>query len=87
MSEEPQQTTFDQRLTRLEEIVAELEGGGVDLEPAIDRYKEGVNLIKSCTELLSGYRKQVEELTRDADGELRAYAGDPDVDPGFDSGS
>ena len=80
MSEEQQKTTFDQRLTRLEEIVNELEGGGVDLEPAIDRYKEGVSLIKSCTELLSGYRKQVEELSREADGELRAYAGDPDID-------
>ena len=72
---------FDARLARLEEIVSGLEGGGLALEPSIERYREGVELLKSCRELLGGYRKQVEELTRDADAGagLTPYAGDPDV--------
>ncbi len=73
---------FDERLARLEEIVTVLEGGGLALEPSIERYREGVELLKSCRDLLGGYRKQVEELTRDAEAGLTPYAGDPDVSAG-----
>ena len=73
---------FDARLARLEEIVSGLEGGGLALEPSIERYREGVELLKSCRALLGGYRKQVEELTRDAEAGLTPYAGDPDVSAG-----
>lgn len=82
MSEAPHEEDppgFEERLRRLEEIVAALEEGGLELEPAIARYREGVALLKGCREVLAGYRKQVEELSRDAQEGLRAYAGDPDV--------
>jgi exodeoxyribonuclease VII small subunit len=69
---------FDARLARLEEIVAALEDGDLELEQAIERYREGVSLLKGCRELLGGFRKQVEELTRDA--ETTPFAGDPDVE-------
>jgi len=72
--------SFDGRLKRLEEIVAALEEGGLELEPAIDRYKEGVALLKGCRDILGGYQKQVEELTKDAEESLRPFAGDPDVE-------
>ena len=73
------QPGFDARLARLEQIVAALEEGGLELEPAIEHYKEGVALLKSCRELLAGYRRQVEELNRQTEGELAPYEGDPDV--------
>ncbi|TDJ66556.1 MAG: exodeoxyribonuclease VII small subunit [Planctomycetota bacterium] len=72
--------SFDGRLKRLEEIVAALEEGGLELEPAIDRYKEGVALLKGCRDILGGYQKQVEELTKDAEESLRPFAGDPDAE-------
>jgi len=75
-AEEP---SFDGRIQRLEEIVAALEEGGLELEPAIERYKEGVALLKGCREILGGYQKQVEELTKDAEESLRPFAGDPDA--------
>lgn len=75
-----QASGFDGRLARLEEIVAALEEGGLGLEPAIQRYREGVALLKDCREVLGGYRKQVEELTREAEGGARPYEGDPDVE-------
>ncbi|MEM7518707.1 MAG: exodeoxyribonuclease VII small subunit, partial [Planctomycetota bacterium] len=54
--------------------------GELDLEPAIERYKEGVALLKDCSKVLSGYRKQVEELTAAEDGDENVpYEGDPDV--------
>lgn len=73
------ESTLDQRLARLEAIVAELESGGVGLEQAIERYQEGVGLLKDCRTVLSGYRKRVEELSQGAEASLRAYAGDPDA--------
>jgi exodeoxyribonuclease VII small subunit len=71
---------FDERLGRLEEIVAELEEGGLGLEDAIERYKEGIEQLSGCHRLLAGYREQVEELTRGAEEALRPFAGDPDAD-------
>jgi len=71
---------FDQRLARLEELVAELEDGQLGLEPAIVKYQEGIELLRGCHELLAGYRAQVEELTRGAEESLRPYRGDPDVE-------
>ena len=69
--------TFDQSLGRLEEIVAELEQGGLGLETSLERYKEGVALLKGCRERLDGFKQQVEELT--AEG-IVAHADDPDAD-------
>ena len=75
---------FDQSLGRLEEIVAELEQGGLGLEESLEQYKEGVALLKGCREQLAGFRAQVEELT--ADG-VRPHAGDPDRVAGSAAGS
>ena len=76
------ETGFDERLERLEAIVASLEEGGLDLEAALGRYKEGVELLKGCRGELGRYRRQVEELTRDAEASLAPFEGDPDVAPG-----
>ena len=70
---------FDERLARLEELVSELEQGELGLESSIERYQQGIVLLKECQGLLSRYRKQVEELTADAETALRPYAADPDV--------
>ena len=72
--------SFDDRLARLEAIVAELEKGEIALEPAIARYQEGVELLKSCRGLLEGFRKRVEVLSADAEGAVAPYADDPDAE-------
>ena len=84
---QPEEPTFDDRLGRLEAIVAELEDDGLGLERAIDRYQEGIALLKQCHGLLSGYRSQVEELTREAEEGVVPYANDPDVDASTDAGA
>lgn len=40
--------TFEQSLTRLEEVVARLEGGDLPLDEALERYEEGVKLVSRC---------------------------------------
>lgn len=76
---------FDERLGRLEAIVSELEEGGLGLEPAIDRYQEGIELLKLCHGTLETYKRRVEELTKDAEQALESFAGDPDF-PDSDEG-
>jgi exodeoxyribonuclease VII small subunit len=75
-----QPAAFDARLERLEGLVTELESGGLGLEAAIERYREGVALLRGCRDTLASFQKQVEELGQDAAGGARPYAGDPDVD-------
>jgi exodeoxyribonuclease VII small subunit len=70
---------FDARLARLEAIVGELEGGGLPLERSIDRYQEGVALLRDCRGILAGFQKRVEELSADPDCEPTPYAHDPDA--------
>ncbi|MFT5049069.1 MAG: exodeoxyribonuclease VII small subunit [Chlamydiales bacterium] len=81
-SQEADDAGFDARLRRLEQIVQGLEEGELDLEPAIERYREGIHLLKGCREILGSYKRQVEELTQEAEAALRPYPGDPDVAPG-----
>ncbi len=69
--------SFDQRLARLEAVVAELEQGGLALEASIERYQEGVGLLRECRSTLHSLEKRVEELT--AQGVLEAFPGDPDA--------
>lgn len=71
---------FDQHLAQLETLVGELEGGGLELEPAIAKYEEGIRLLKSCHATLETYRKRVEELSEEAEAALRPFEGDPDAD-------
>jgi exodeoxyribonuclease VII small subunit len=70
---------FDERLARLEEIVAELEAGELSLESAIARYRDGVGLLQQCRTQLQAFRRQVEELSAEAEAALEPYEGDPDA--------
>jgi exodeoxyribonuclease VII small subunit len=83
---EGRQPSFDERLARLETIVGELERGDLGLEPAIERYQEGIDLLKECHTLLAGYRRRVEELTAEAEQSLQPYGRDPDLPAGEQGG-
>jgi exodeoxyribonuclease VII small subunit len=79
-AENATEESFDERIARLETIVQEMEEGGLGLEQSIEHYREGVVLLKGCREVLGGYRRQVEELTEDAENALRPYEDDPDLE-------
>jgi exodeoxyribonuclease VII small subunit len=69
---------FDESLAKLEEIVALLDQETLGLESSLEKYREGVALVKKCQGILASFQKQVEELSAE-DGSTRPYAGDPDV--------
>ena len=61
--------TFEQSLERLEEIVHLLEEGDLGLGEAIERYEEGVKLLRQSYELLERAERKIELLSGvDADG-------------------
>ena len=56
---------FETSLMNLEKIVAELESGKLSVEDSLERYKEGINLIKNCNKLIDNAEKEVAKLTKD----------------------
>jgi exodeoxyribonuclease VII small subunit len=65
----PEQPSFEDALKRLEEIVHSLEEGNVGLSEALERYEEGVKLLRQSYELLQRAERRIELLSGvDAEG-------------------
>lgn len=62
------QPSFEQAIKRLETLVEQMESGKLPLEELLNRYEEGVRLVKACTEKLSAAEKRIEIITRDNGG-------------------
>ena len=57
---------------RLQALVEQLEGGGLSLEDSLEKFAEGIQLVRKGEKLLSEAEKRIEMLTRDEQGVLRA---------------
>ena len=51
---------FEQKIARLEAIVKELENGNVELDRAVQLFKEGKSLSAECETLLKGAQEQID---------------------------
>jgi len=60
--------TFEQQLQRLEEIVAALEKGDVQLADSLSLFEEGTKLISACSKQLDQAEQQVVKLMKGPDG-------------------
>ena len=60
--------SFEQSLTRLEEIVRELERNDVDLEQALRLFEDGISHLRSAGENLKPVDARVQQLVEAADG-------------------
>jgi exodeoxyribonuclease VII small subunit len=75
MKKRQQQTSelgFEAAMAQLEDAVASLERGDLDLAAALERFEHGVALARRCRELLETAERRVREL--DASGRERAFA-------------
>ena len=61
-------TTIEQRLTRLEDIVAQLESEPLELAEALALFEEGVACLRDAAVTLSEAEARVQKLTELADG-------------------
>lgn len=60
-------TTFESDITRLSDIIEQIEDSDTKLEAAITLYKEGLELVSKCGKMLTSYEEEVLVLQRDAD--------------------
>lgn len=57
-----QNTTFEQNMTRLEQIVRSLERGDAPLEESLKLFEEGTGLVRACGKLLDEAELQVKKI-------------------------
>ena len=63
------QLSFEDALKRLEEIVHSLEEGDIGLNESLERYEEGIKLLRQSYELLQRAERRIELLSGvDAEG-------------------
>lgn len=60
--------TFEQSMTRLEQIVRAMERGDVPLEESLKLFQEGTELVRSCQKLLDEAQLQVKKIMTAPDG-------------------
>lgn len=64
--------SFEDALAELEQILADIEAGELGLEESLLKYERGNFLIHHCRGVLNTAEKQIELLTKSADGGLVA---------------
>lgn len=69
--------SFEKNLSRLEQIIDQLEGGKLDLSPSLGLFEEGIELLREAAAELNETEAKVKELVERADGvlELRDFGG------------
>ena len=62
------QTTIEEKMQRLEQIVRAMERGDVPLEASLKMFQEGTELVRSCGKLLDEAELQVKMVMTAPDG-------------------
>lgn len=60
--------TFEENISRLEQIVRAMERGDVALEESLKLFQEGTELVRVCEKLLDDAQLQISKITTGADG-------------------
>lgn len=63
--------SFEEALSRLEEIVTELEEGELDLDGALSKFEEGIELSQFCARKLTQAEEKIKKLVKSAKGEFK----------------
>lgn len=61
-------STFEQNMSRLEQIVHAMERGDIPLEESLKLFQEGTELVRSCGALLDAAELQVKKILPAEDG-------------------
>ena len=60
--------SFEESMTRLEQIVRAMERGDVALEESLKLFQEGTELVRNCNKLLDEAQLQVKKIMAAPDG-------------------
>ncbi len=64
----PKNKTFEESISRLEQIVRAMERGDVPLEESLKLFQEGTELVRNCQKLLDEAQLQVKKIMTAPDG-------------------
>ena len=67
-----EEMTFEESLKRLEEIIKDLENGNVQLDDAINKFKEAMDLSKTCNEKLKNAEENINKILKE-NGKLEDF--------------
>ncbi|ASJ96089.1 MULTISPECIES: exodeoxyribonuclease VII small subunit [Shewanella] len=67
MAKKPENLTFEESLTELEQIVTSLEQGDVALDDALKQFERGINLVRNSQGKLEQAQQKVSILTQEQD--------------------
>lgn len=68
--------TFEEKMQRLEQIVRLLERGDAPLEDSMLLFREGTDLVRSCSQQLDEAQLQVRMIMVEPDGSVKEGAFD-----------
>ena len=61
---------FEKAMTRLENIVEELERGDLNIEKSLEIFEEGIKMSRVCSNKLNEAEAKIEKLTKGKKGEI-----------------
>lgn len=61
--------TIEEQLLKIQEIAAELEGGSLGLEVALEKYEEGVRLVRGCAGQIDRVQKRIKVIETETEDE------------------
>jgi len=65
MNKNKDDTSFEEALMKLEEIVRTMEGGDLSLDESLNLFEQGITLTKQCSFQLEYAKQKVEELAEE----------------------
>lgn len=68
MDEEVKKMSFEESITALEELVAKLESGSLDLDESLKLYERATELRNRCKEILEESERRVQKITETSQG-------------------
>ena len=60
--------SFEETMSKLEEIATELKKGDLNLEESVSKFEEGMKLSKECSNFLEDAEKRITILIKNGDG-------------------
>lgn len=61
-------STFEDNMKRLEQIVRAMERGDVPLEESLKMFQEGTELVRNCSKILDEAQLMVKKISTEAEG-------------------
>ena len=61
---------FEKAMTRLENIIEELERGDLDIDKSLEIFEEGIKMSRVCSKKLNEAEAKIEKLSKGKKGDL-----------------